>query len=132
MARERRGFIVAQVCATITYTDKDGNDQKIVKLAKSGKAKEKLSDAEKQARKVKEAKRVIRETIAELKREGATGCTGYVSTRLLARVGHTDEKGKRRDVIRVAESRTMRATRSKRYSATWKQTAAPKLSTRGA
>lgn len=106
MARERRGFIVAQVSATITYTDKDGRDQKIVKLATSGKTKKKLSDAEKQARKVKGAKRIIRETITELKRAGATNCAGSVSTRLLARVGHTDEKGKRRDVVRVAESRT--------------------------
>jgi integrase len=106
MARERRGFIVAQVSATITYTDKDGHDQKIVKLATSGKTKKKLSDAEKQALKVKEAKRIIRETITELRRAGATNFAGTVSTRILARVGHTDEKGKRRDVIRVAESRT--------------------------
>ena len=72
MARERRGFIVAQVCATITYTDKDGHDQKIVKLATSGKTKEKLTDAEKQARKIKEAKRFIHDTIMDLKHTGAT------------------------------------------------------------
>jgi hypothetical protein len=62
---------VVQVSATITYTDKDGNDQKIIEFVKLEKSKNKLTDAEKQARKVKEAKRIIRETITALKRAGA-------------------------------------------------------------
>src|SRR5215204_1191791 len=109
MARERRGFIVVQVWAEITYTDHAGQQQKITKQATasaSGKTKHKLTDAEKQKQKIEQAKRIIRETILELKREGATDCKGTIGSRILARVGHTDEKGKRRDVIRVAESRT--------------------------
>jgi hypothetical protein len=109
MARERRGFIVVQVWADIAYTDKDRQRQKITKPATaqtSDKAKNNLTDAEKQARKVKHAKHIIRDTIAELKRAGATDCKGSVSSRILARVGYTDEQGKRRDVIRAAESRT--------------------------
>ena len=109
MARERRGFIVVQVWADITYTDRAGQQKKLTKQASapaSGKTKHKLTDAEKQKHKIEQAKRIIRETIIELKREGATDCKGIVSTRIIARVGHTDEKGKRRDVIRVAESRT--------------------------
>jgi integrase len=107
MARERTGFIVVQVWAAITYTDNDGQSRKIEKLAKATASKGKrLTDSEKQALKIKDANRIIRETSRELKRNGATDCKGSVSTRLLARVGHTDEKGKRRDVIRAAKSRT--------------------------
>lgn len=106
MARERKGFIVVQVWATITYTDKDGHRNKISKLATSGQSKKNLSDGEKQRRRAKNAKRIIRETITELKRGGANDCKGSVSTRILARVGYTDENGRRRDVIRAAESRT--------------------------
>ena len=108
MARERRGFIVAQVWAEITYTDQAGQQQKTTKqaTAKSGKTKHKLTDAEKQKRKIEDAKRIIRETIIELKRAGATECKGSISTRILARVGHTDDQGKRRDIVRVATSRT--------------------------
>ena len=109
MPRERIGFIVTQVWANITYTDKDGQQQTIAKQASahsSDKTKNKLSDAEKQKLKTEHAKRIIRETITELKRSGATNCKGTVSTRIIARVGHTDDQGRRRDVIRVAESRT--------------------------
>src|ERR1044072_7565540 len=107
MARERTGFIVAQVWVTITYTDKDKQQHKISKLAKAeatSNRKRRLTDAEKHKLKLKHAKRVVSETIRELKRGGATECKGSVSTRILARVGYTDEKGKRRDVIRAAES----------------------------
>jgi integrase len=106
MSRERTGFIVVQVWADITYTDQAGQQQKITKQAASGKTKHKLTDAEKQKRKIEHAKRITRETIVELKREGATDCKGTVSTRILARVGHTDDQGKRRDIVRVAASRT--------------------------
>src|ERR1044072_7768863 len=109
MPRERIGFIVTQVWANVTYTDKDGQQQTTTKQASaqsSDKTKNNLTDAEKQKLKIEDAKRIIRETISELKRSGATGCKGTVSTRILARVGHTDDQGRRRDVIRVAESRT--------------------------
>lgn len=107
MARERRGFIVVQVWANITYTDQAGERQKIAKQATApGKPKHRLTDAEKQKRKIESAKRIIRETIAELKRGGATDCKSSVSTRIFARVGHTDEHKKRRDIVRVAESKT--------------------------
>jgi hypothetical protein len=109
MARERRGFIVVQVWADIIYTDQTGHQQNISKPATaqtSGRTKHKLTDAEKHKRKIEHAKRIIRDTVAELRRSGATDCKGTVSTRILARVGHTDDHGKRRDVIRVAASRT--------------------------
>jgi integrase len=109
MPRERIGFIVTQVWANITYTDRNGQQQTISKQASaqsSDETKNKLSDAEKQKLKTEHAKRIIRETITELKGSGATGCKGTVSTRIIARVGHTDDQGRRRDVIRVAESRT--------------------------
>ncbi|HEY6244751.1 MAG TPA: site-specific integrase [Pyrinomonadaceae bacterium] len=109
MARERRGFIVVQVWATIIYADKVGERQQITKPASaqtSGKKNHNLTDAEKQKRKIEHAKRIIRETISELKRTGATDCKGSVGTRILARVGHTDSQGKRHDIVRVAESRT--------------------------
>lgn len=109
MARERRGFIVAQVWADIAYTDQTGQQRKITKPATaqaSSKTKHKLTDTEKQKRKIEHAKRIIRDTIAELKRSGATHCKGTVSTRIIARVGHTDDQGRRRDIIRVATSRT--------------------------
>jgi integrase len=106
MARERTGFIVVQVWATISYTDKDGQRQQITKRATPEKTKHNQSDADKQTRRVAEAKRIIRDTIAELKRGSATDCKASVSTRILARVGYTDEKGKRRDVVRAAASRS--------------------------
>lgn len=109
MARERRGFIVVQVWADITYTDHTGERRNITKPATahaSGKTKHNLTDAEKQKRKIEHAKTIIRDTITELKRNGATDCKGTVSSRILARVGHTDDKGKRRDIVRVASSRT--------------------------
>lgn len=109
MARERRGFIVVQVWATITCTDKDGQRQKITKPASAqaaGKKQNNLTDADKQKLKTELAKRIIRETIVELKRCGASDCKGTVGTRILARVGHTDAQGERHDVVRVAESRT--------------------------
>ena len=71
----------------------------------SGKTKHKLTDT-KQKRKIEHAKSIVRDTIAEVKRSGATHCKGTVSTRIIARVGHTDDQGRRRDIIRVATSRT--------------------------
>jgi len=65
-----------------------------------------LNDAEKHKQRVKQAEQIKRETIAELQRNGAANCKGSVETRLYARVGHTDEQGKRHDVIRAAETRT--------------------------
>lgn len=109
MARERRGFIVTQVWAEIAYTDHTGQQRKITKPATaqaSDKTSQNLKDAEKQKRKIEHAKSIIRDTIAELKQSGATDCKGSVNTRILARVGHTDDQGQRRDVIRVATSRT--------------------------
>jgi integrase len=109
MARERRGFIVTQVWAEITYTDHTGQQRKITKPASAqaaDKIPQNLEDAEKQKRKIEQAKNIIRDTIAELKQSGATDCKGSVNTRVLARVGHTDDQGKRRDIIRVATSRT--------------------------
>jgi len=106
MARERSGFIVVQVWANIAYTDKDKQRRKISLQATSGKSKNKLTDAEKHARKVKHAKQTIRDTIAELQRNGAIECKGSVDTRILARVGYTDEKGQRRDIVRAASSRS--------------------------
>ncbi len=106
MPRERTGFIVVQVWATILYTDKHGERRTIKKSAQALSSKKHLSDAEKQQAKIKHAQRLIRETISEIQRAGATNCKGSVETRILARVGHTDDQGRRRDVIRVAESRT--------------------------
>jgi len=106
MARERRGFIMVQVWAAVTYTDRAAQSQKITEQAMSGKTKHRLTDAEKHKRKLKTAKRIIRETIIELKRAGASDCKGSISTRILARVGHTDDQGRRRDIVRVAESLT--------------------------
>jgi integrase len=109
MARERRGFIVTQVWAEIVYIDHNGQQRKITKPATaqaSDKTLQNLKDAEKQKRKIEHAKSIIRDTIAELKQSGATDCKGSVNTRILARVGHTDDQGKRRDIIRVASSRT--------------------------
>ncbi|HET6889774.1 MAG TPA: hypothetical protein VFH31_01625 [Pyrinomonadaceae bacterium] len=97
---------MVQVWVTIIYTDTLGQRQRIKKTAKALTAKKHLSDAEKQKAKVKHAQKLIRETITELQRNGATDCKGSVETRILARVGYTDEHGKRHDVIRVAESRT--------------------------
>ncbi len=65
-----------------------------------------MTDAQKQALKVKHAKRIILETIAELQEAGATKCNGSIQSRLYARVGYTDDQGKRRDVVKAAESRT--------------------------
>ena len=107
--RERTGFIVVEISAAITYTDKHGERQTITKPASaqaSGKKTNNFSDAEKQKLKTEHAKRLIRETIIELKRNGATDCKGKVITRFSARVGHTDHLGRRHDVVRVAESRT--------------------------
>jgi len=108
MARERTGFIVSQVCATVEYTDVDGRHHKITKAAKAQTAdsKNNLKDAEKQALKKKHAEQIIRDTITELKQRGATQCKGSTETRHFARVGYTDDQGKRRDVVRAAETRT--------------------------
>ena len=88
------------------YTDKDGERRKCKKPVKAltSNSKRHLSDAEQQAAKIKHAKQIIRDTITELQQIGATNCKGSVETR--TRVGHTDDQGKRHDVIRVAESRT--------------------------
>lgn len=108
MARERKGFIVVQVWATVQYTDSQGQRLKITKAAKSSTAdsKENLTDAKKQTLKIKDAERIIRETTTDLKKQGATNCKGSTKTRFYARVGYTDEQGKRHDVVRAAESRT--------------------------
>ncbi len=107
MARERRGFIVSQVCAVVQYTDPSGQHHKITKAAKAKAANpHKLTDAQKQKLRLKDAERLIRDTAADLKKQGATNCKGSVETRLYARVGYTDEQGKRHDVVRAAESRT--------------------------
>src|SRR6266540_3916105 len=106
MARERKGFIVDQVWTTVQYTDALGQRQKITKLVKTSARDSSKNDAEKHAAKVKRAKQLLGETIAEVQRSGATACKGLVETRLYARVGHTDETGKRHDVVRAAESRT--------------------------
>ena len=105
MARERKGFIVDQVWTTIHYIDTHGHRQKTSKVILAGDSKQKLTEADKHADKVKRAKQRIRETIKDLERSGATNCKGSVETRLYARVGYTDEHG-RHDVIRAAESRT--------------------------
>jgi len=109
MARERTGFIVVQVWAMIGYTDQNGQHQKVIKRARIpplslSAARPRITDT--QERRVKEARRIIRETIIELKRNGATDCKGTVDTRILARVGYTDEKGRRRDVVRAAASKS--------------------------
>jgi integrase len=109
MARERTGFIVVQVWAMIEYTDQDGQRQKITKRARIpplslSAARPRITDT--QMRRVKEAKRIIRETVAEVTRSGAKDCKGAVDTRILARVGYTDEKGKRRDIVRAAASKS--------------------------
>jgi len=107
MARERRGFIVTQVYAVVHYTDQSGQHHKITKTAKAQAANpHKLTDAQKHKLKIKHAERLIRDTTADVKKQGATNCKGAVETRLYARVGYTDEQGKRHDVVRAAESRT--------------------------
>lgn len=108
MARERTGFIVSQVCAVIQYTDANDRQIKLSKAAKVSAAdsKKHLTESEKQKLRLKHADALIRETIADLKKAGATKCKGSVECRLFARVGYTDEQGKRRDVVRAAESRT--------------------------
>jgi hypothetical protein len=55
---------------------------------------------------LKRAKEIIRETITELKKAGATNCKGSVDCQLFARVGYTDQQGKRHDKVRSAESLT--------------------------
>ena len=82
MPRERIGFIVTQVWANITYTDRDGQQQTITKQASAhspDKTNNRLNDAEKQKLKTEHAKRIIRETITELKGGGATGCMERLS-----------------------------------------------------
>jgi inorganic pyrophosphatase len=106
MARERKGFIVVQVWATIRYTDTSGKPQKITQLLKVAESQKHLNEAEKQKQRVKQGQKFINATVAELKRSGAANCKGLVDVRLYARVGHTDEHGKRHDVVRAAESRT--------------------------
>jgi integrase len=109
MSRERRGFVVSQVCAAVQYTDASDRHHKITKAvsAQAAEQQEKnLTDAEKQRVKVKVAKQIIRDTIEDLKKQGATNCKGSVESRLYARVGHTDEDGKRHDVVRAAQSVT--------------------------
>lgn len=108
MARERTGFIVSQVCASIEYNDAAGQHRKLTKAAKARAADSKtnLTDAQKQALKIKHAKQIISDTIADLKKQGATNCKGSIETRNYARVGYTDEQGKRHDKVRAAESRT--------------------------
>jgi hypothetical protein len=56
--------------------------------------------------KLRHAEKIIRDTIGDLKKQGATKCKGSIESRLYARVGHTDHQGKRHDVVRAAESRT--------------------------
>jgi integrase len=111
MARERTGFIVSEVRATIEYVDARGQHHTLERAAKaqaadSQKNQNNLTDAEKQALKIKHAKLIIRETIADLKKQGSTNCKGSIDSRLYARVGYTDEEGKRHDRVRAAESLT--------------------------
>jgi len=66
MARERTGFIVSHVCATVEYTDANGQRHKISKAVPARTAKSKtnrLNDAEKQSLKLNHAKQIIRQTI---------------------------------------------------------------------
>jgi len=65
---------MVQVSAAVTYADRAGQSQKITEQAMSGKTKHRLTDAEKHKRKLKTAKRIVRETIIELKRAGASDC----------------------------------------------------------
>ncbi len=109
MARERKGFVVCQISAVVQYTDASGWHHKITKAASAQAAESKkynLNDAEKQKARVEVAKQIIAELIADLKGQGATKCKGSVQTRLYARVGYTDENGRRHDVVRAAKSRT--------------------------
>ena len=108
MARERTGFIVSQVCAVVQYTDTSGRRHKITKAAKAQAAdsKKHLTEAQKQALKIKHGELLIRDTIIELQKAGATKCKGSIESRLYARVGYTDDQGRRHDVVRAAESRT--------------------------
>lgn len=108
MARERKGFIVSQVHASIEYRDAEGQHHKITKAAKAQAADSKnhLTDAQKQALRVKHAKKLIGDTIADLKKLGAANFRSLIETRLFARVGYTDDQGKRHDKVRAAESRT--------------------------
>jgi integrase len=107
MARERQGFIVSEVCAVVQYIDADGHQQKISEVATVKAANpHKLTDAQKHEIKIRRAKQFINDTIADLKKKRATKCKGSIEVRYSARVGHTDEHGKRHDVVRAAESRT--------------------------
>lgn len=64
-ARKRRGFIVVQVWVDIAYTDRAGrNTTKTATVQASGMTKQKLTDAEKQKRKIEHAKCIIRDPIA--------------------------------------------------------------------
>ncbi len=108
MARERTGFIVSQVFATVAYIDVKGEQHKLTKpaTARTDDSKNHLNESQKQALKLKHAERIIRDTITDLKKRGATNCKGAIESRLFARVGYTDDQGKRHDVVRAAESRT--------------------------
>ena len=108
MARERTGFIVSRVSALIEYVDASGEHHKISKAAnvQAADSKNNLTDAQKQTAKIKHAEQIIRATIADLKGQGATKCKGSIETGLYARVGYTDDQGRRHDRIRAAESRT--------------------------
>ncbi len=106
MARERTGFIVSQAHATVEYTDANGQHQKITQAARADSKNNRLTDAEKQKLKVKHADRIVRDTIADLKKRRATKFKSSIDSRLYARVGYTDDHGKRHDVVRAAESLT--------------------------
>ena len=103
MSRERTGFVVVQVWATICYEDTQGHSLKIQKAVAAG-PQHNLTESRKRELKVKQAKQIIRDTIADLKSQGMTNCKGSVDTRYYARVGYKDEQGKRRDFVRAADS----------------------------
>jgi len=107
--RERKGFIFAQVSVKIEYTDATGNRRQITKPARPQITTEykRLTDAQKEAAKLQHAGKIMRETIRELRQDGARECKGSIDgPRLFARVGYTDELGRRRDVVRAAASRS--------------------------
>jgi hypothetical protein len=108
MARERKRFIVSQVHASIEYLDAAGKLNKVLKAVKiqAADSNKNLTDAQKHALKLKRARELVRQTIASMKREGATKCSGTIDGRLYARVGFTDDQGKRHDRVRAAESLT--------------------------
>lgn len=107
MARERTGFIVSEVRAVVQYIDASDQQHTFSKVVKVEAANpHKLTDAQKQQIKVKRAKQIISATIADLKTQRATKIKSSIETRVHARVGHTDEHGKRKDIVRLAESRT--------------------------